>query len=60
MSRAAEPRLVYLDHNATSPPRPEVLAAAMPLITEFWGNPGSSHRAGQRPAASVSASWSFM
>lgn len=53
MSRAAEPRLVYLDHNATSPPRPEVLAAALPLITESWGNPGSSHRAGQRPAAVV-------
>jgi cysteine desulfurase len=53
MSRAAEPRLVYLDHNATSPPSPEVLAAAMPLITEFWGNPGSAHRAGQRPAAAV-------
>ena len=53
MSRAAEPALVYLDHNATSPPRPEVLAAALPLITDFWGNPGSSHRAGQRPAAAV-------
>ncbi|MCK6523847.1 cysteine desulfurase [Myxococcota bacterium] len=53
MSRAAEPRLVDLDHNATSPPRPETLAAALPLITEAWGNPGSAHRAGQRPAAAV-------
>jgi cysteine desulfurase len=53
MSRAGDVTLRYLDHNATSPPRPEVLAAAMPLITEFWGNPGSAHRAGQRPAAAV-------
>lgn len=48
---AAEP--VYLDHNATSPPRPEALERALPLLTEHWGNPGSSHRLGRIPASAV-------
>ncbi|MCB9759320.1 MAG: cysteine desulfurase [Alphaproteobacteria bacterium] len=44
---------VYLDHNATSPPRPEALEVALPLITEHWGNPASTHQAARRPAAAV-------
>ncbi|MCB9797948.1 MAG: cysteine desulfurase [Alphaproteobacteria bacterium] len=47
--------MVYLDHNATSPPRPEVLAHALPLLTEHWGNPSSTHQAARRPAAAVEA-----
>ena len=44
---------IYLDHNATSPPRPEALAAALPLLTEGWANPASTHAMARRPAAAV-------
>jgi cysteine desulfurase len=46
---------VYLDHNATSPPHPDVLAAAVPLLTEHWGNSGSSHALGRIPHQRVEA-----
>ncbi len=38
---------VYLDHNATTPVHPEVVEAMLPYLTEHWGNPSSSHRAGR-------------
>ncbi len=44
---------VYLDHNATSPPRPEVLARALPFLREHWANPHATHRLARRPAAAV-------
>lgn len=44
---------LYFDHNATGPPRPEVLERALPLFTELWGNPSSGHALGRRPAAEV-------
>lgn len=34
---------VYLDHNATTPPDPEVLAAMTPFLAEGFGNPSSLH-----------------
>jgi cysteine desulfurase len=34
---------IYLDHHATTPIAPEVLAAMMPFLTEHFGNPGSPH-----------------
>jgi cysteine desulfurase len=34
---------VYLDHNATTPLDPEVLAAMMPFLAEGFGNPSSLH-----------------
>jgi cysteine desulfurase len=40
--------LVYLDNNATTKPAPEVVAAMMPYLTEWYGNPSSVHRFGQR------------
>ena len=45
--------MVYLDHNATSPPHPRVLEEALPLLTEHWGNPSSSHSMARRPMAAV-------
>lgn len=45
--------MVYLDHNATSPPHPGVLEEALPLLTEHWGNPSSSHSMARRPVAAV-------
>ncbi len=40
--------VVYLDNNATTKPAAEVVAAMMPYLTEFYGNPSSVHRFGQR------------
>jgi cysteine desulfurase len=36
--------LVYLDHAATTPVRPEALDAMLPFFTEAYANPSGSHR----------------
>jgi cysteine desulfurase len=40
--------LVYLDNNATTKPAPEVVAEMLPFLNEWFGNPSSVHRFGQR------------
>ena len=35
------PRRIYLDHAATTPPDPRVVAAMLPFLTNAWGNPSS-------------------
>jgi len=40
--------VTYLDNNATTKPAPEVVAAMLTYLTEFYGNPSSIHRFGQR------------
>ncbi len=40
--------MIYLDNNATTKPAPEVVAAMLPYLTEWYGNPSSVHRFGQR------------
>lgn len=37
--------LIYLDHAATTPMRPEAVAAMMPFLTTRFANPSGSHRA---------------
>ena len=44
---------VYLDHNASTPVRPEVAAAMRPWLETRYGNPSSIHRAGQEARAAV-------
>ena len=39
---------VYLDHNATTPLRPEVVDAMLPYLREHHGNPSSTHVFGRR------------
>ncbi|MBF0184696.1 MAG: cysteine desulfurase [Magnetococcales bacterium] len=39
--------MIYLDHNASSPLRPEVLQAMQPFFSERYGNPSSVHAAGR-------------
>lgn len=43
----------YFDHSATTPPRPEALAAFQRAANESWGNPSSLHSWGQRAAISI-------
>lgn len=45
--------LVYLDNNATTQPAPEVVGAMLPYLTEYWGNPSSVHRFGQRSRQAI-------
>jgi cysteine desulfurase len=44
---------VYLDHNATTPLDPRVLAAMLPSFREGFGNPSSLHWYGQQARASI-------
>ena len=39
--------LIYLDHAATTPLRPEVLAAMLPHLREGWGNASSNYEIGR-------------
>jgi cysteine desulfurase len=43
----------YLDYNATTPVRPEVLDALLPYYREQFGNPSSVHWAGRQVAGAV-------
>lgn len=40
-------RPIYMDHSATTPVRPEVVASMLPYWTEFYGNPSSTHQMGR-------------
>ena len=44
---------IYLDHNATTPLAPEVLAAMLPYLTEEYGNASSIHAFGQNARGAV-------
>src|SRR6202166_3048122 len=44
---------IYLDHNATTPITPEVLAAMLPYLTEEFGNASSIHAFGQNARGAV-------
>ncbi|MHB8437574.1 MAG: cysteine desulfurase family protein [Acidimicrobiales bacterium] len=45
--------LAYLDHAATSPLRPEALAAMLPYLTQHFGNPSGGHAAARQAAAAL-------
>jgi cysteine desulfurase len=44
---------IYLDYSATTPCRPEAIAAMQAVLVEQWGNPSSLHEWGQRAATVV-------
>ena len=44
---------IYLDHNATTPVRPEVRDAMAPYLDAVFGNPSSLHRWGRKAAAAL-------
>lgn len=39
--------MIYLDHNATTPPAPAVIAAMLPVLSGVWANTSSQHGPGQ-------------
>ncbi|WP_065570281.1 cysteine desulfurase family protein [Microbacterium oleivorans] len=43
--------MLYLDHAATGPVRPEVREAMLPFLAERYGNPSSHHTIGEDAAA---------
>lgn len=45
--------MIYLDHNASTPVRPEVAEAMLRALTDLGANPSSTHREGQRVRAAV-------
>ncbi len=45
--------VVYLDHNATTPLRAEVVEAMGETLAATWGNPSSIHAVGRRARAAV-------
>ena len=45
--------MIYLDNNATTKPAPEVVAAMLPYLTDFYGNASSVYRFGQRARQAV-------
>lgn len=44
---------IYLDYSATTPCRPEAIAAMQEALTQDWGNPSSLHEWGTRSAYRV-------
>jgi cysteine desulfurase len=47
---------IYLDHSATTKPRPEVVAQVQAIMLEQWGNPSSLHNWGERAATVLETS----
>jgi cysteine desulfurase len=45
--------VTYLDHAATTPLRPEVVAAMTPMLTEHFGNPSGSHAVARRAKQAI-------
>jgi cysteine desulfurase len=54
MNKPARPkRIIYLDHSATTPTHPEVVAAMSPYFTEQFGNPSSLYGIARRSRRAV-------
>ena len=45
--------MIYLDHNATTAPHPEVIEVMMPFISSQQGNPASNHSYGRRAHTAI-------
>lgn len=49
-------KLIYVDHAATTPVRPEVVRAMLPYFSESFGNPSSIYEMAQQSRGAVDAS----
>lgn len=47
--------MIYLDHNATTPPAPAVVQAMLSILTDVWGNASSQHALGQQAKGALAA-----
>ena len=47
--------MIYLDHNATTPPAPAVIEAMLPVFSRLWANTSSQHGPGQDAKRALSA-----
>jgi len=47
--------MIYLDHNATTPPAPAVAQAMLSTLTDVWGNASSQHPVGQQAKGALAA-----
>ncbi len=45
--------MIYFDHNATTPVDPEVMVVVQEALAQYWGNPSSIHRVGQKAFAEL-------
>lgn len=45
--------VIYLDHAASTPVHPDVMAAMLPYFTEYYGNPSSIHGVGRRANVAI-------
>ncbi len=45
--------MIYFDNAATTPMAPEVVEAMMPYLTDFYGNPSSTHAIGRKGRTAV-------
>src|SRR5574340_1196820 len=45
--------MIYFDHNATTPLRPEVLESMLPFLRDEYGNASSIHQAGSRARQAI-------
>jgi cysteine desulfurase len=45
--------VIYLDNNATTRPAPEAVEGMLPYLTQWYGNPSSVHRFGQRSRQAI-------
>ena len=52
-SMAMSEKIIYMDHAATTPMRPEVLEAMLPYFTADFGNPSSIYTIGQEARKAV-------
>lgn len=48
--------MIYLDHNATTPPAPAAVQAMLAVMTDIWANASSQHAPGQRAKRVLAAS----
>ncbi len=46
-SMSTSTSMIYLDHNATTPPAPEVIDEMVDAMQRAWANPSSTHEPGQ-------------
>jgi cysteine desulfurase len=48
--------IIYMDHAATTPVRPEVLSAMAPYFSDRYGNPSSTHGVGRKASVALTQS----